>query len=114
MSPRRFRFAQLPRLFPYFKWADNTWICNYIKSTTWVFPLVETIHILSLVVLLGSVLLIDFRLRGIGLKAWTPKDMAVQLRCCMKYGLITSWRPDFCSSSPSPANCTTMQPSAPR
>jgi hypothetical protein len=87
-GPAMFSFAQLPRLFPFFKWVDGTWICNYIKSTTWIFPLVETIHILSLVVLVGSVLLVDFRLLGIGLSRWTPKQMARQLGPFLKYGLI--------------------------
>ncbi len=87
-GPAQFAFAQVPRLFPFFKWVDGTSICNYIKSTTWVFPLVETIHILSLVVLVGAVLLIDFRLLGIGLGRWTPKQMARQLGPFMKYGLI--------------------------
>jgi hypothetical protein len=87
-GPAQFAFAQIPRLFPFFKWVDNTWICNYIKGTTWIFPLVETIHILSLVVLVGAVLLVDFRLLGIGLSRWTPKQMARQLGPFMKYGLI--------------------------
>jgi|SRR5580698_7028669 hypothetical protein len=87
-GPAPFSFAQLPRLFPLFKWADNTWLCNAIKGTTWVFPLVETIHILSLVILVGAVLLVDFRLLGIGLSRWTPKELARQLTPFMKYGLI--------------------------
>jgi hypothetical protein len=87
-GPSPLSFAQFPSLFPFFKWVDGTAICNYIKGTTWIFPLVETIHILSLVVLVGSVLLLDFRLLGIGLSRWTPKDMARQLGPYMKYGLI--------------------------
>jgi hypothetical protein len=88
-GPSPLSFAQFPALFPFFRWVDGTAICNYIKGTTWIFPLVETIHILSLVVLVGSVLLVDFRLLGIGLSRWTPKDMARQLAPYMRYGLIT-------------------------
>jgi hypothetical protein len=87
-DPSPLSFARFPSLFGFFKWADATWICNYIKGTTWIFPLVETIHILSIVVLLGSVLLVDFRSIGLGLRAWTAKEMTRQLRPYIKYGLI--------------------------
>lgn len=87
-EPSPLSFARLPGLFGFFKWADGTWLCNSIKGTTWVFPLVETIHILSIVILLGAVLLVDFRLIGLGLKAWTPKEIARQFRSYMKWGLI--------------------------
>lgn len=85
--PAPFSFAQFPGLFPFFNWLDGTTLCNMIKGTTWVFPLVETIHILSLVVLLGSILLVNFRLLGIGLSRWTPAEMARQLRPYMNWGL---------------------------
>ncbi|HEX5431586.1 MAG TPA: DUF6644 family protein [Bryobacteraceae bacterium] len=75
-------------MFPFFLWVDSTWLHNYIQGTTWVFPLVETIHILSLVVLLGSILLIDVRLLGIGIREWPPSQLANGLRSYIKWGLI--------------------------
>lgn len=86
-QPAQFAFAQLPSWFGFFKWVDGTWLCNYIKGTIWVFPLVETIHILALVILLGAVLLVDFRVIGIGMSRWTPKEMTRQLKPYMNWGL---------------------------
>ena len=50
---------------PFFKWCDATAIGQGIRGTTWEFPLIETIHILALAVLLGSILMIDLRLLGV-------------------------------------------------
>src|SRR5277367_4524633 len=77
--PAQFAFAQFPSWFPFFAWMDETRISQYIKGTTWVFPLVETIHILALAVLLGSLFLIDLRLLGIAVRKWTPAQIVGQL-----------------------------------
>ena len=87
--------ALFPSTVPFFRWCDQTWLCNAIKATTWVFPLTETIHILALVVLLGSIMLVDFRLLGIGIRNWTPWRMANELRRYTLWALvvilITGW-----------------------
>jgi len=87
--------AIFPWTFPFFKWCDGTWLCNAIKATTWVFPLTETVHILALVVLLGSILLLDFRLLGIGIRYWTPSRISKELETYVKWALVlillTGW-----------------------
>lgn len=87
--------ALFPSTIPFFRWCDQTWLCNAIKGTTWVFPLTETIHILALVVLLGSIMLLDFRLLGIGIRNWTPWRIANELRryilCALVVILVTGW-----------------------
>jgi hypothetical protein len=85
----------LPFTYPFFKWCDDTWLCNAIKGTTWVFPLTETIHILALVVLLGSILLVDLRLLGLGARKFTPSRISNELHTYIAWGLvvilITGW-----------------------
>ena len=84
-----------PFTYPFFKWCDDTWLCNAIKATTWVFPLTETIHILALVVLLGSIMLVDFRLLGVGIRNWSPARISRELQHFISWGLvvilITGW-----------------------
>jgi hypothetical protein len=87
-GPARFAFAQLPSWFPFFKWVDGTWLAMAIKGTTWVFPLAETIHILALSVLLGSVFLIDLRLLGLAIKGWSPAQISEQVRPLMNWAVI--------------------------
>jgi len=87
--------AFFPFTYPLFKWCDDTWLCNAIKATTWVFPLTETIHILALVVLLGSILLLDLRLLGLGARKFTPFRISNELRtyigCSLVLILVTGW-----------------------
>jgi hypothetical protein len=84
-----------PRTIPFFRWCDQTWLCNAIKGTTWVFPLTETIHILALAVLLGCITLLDFRLLGIGVRHWTPWRIANELHKFIGWALgvilATGW-----------------------
>jgi hypothetical protein len=87
-GPARFAFAQFPSWFPFFSWVDGTAISTYIKSTTWVFPLVETIHILALAVLLGSLFLIDLRLLGIAIRRWSPAQIVEQLHSFINWSVV--------------------------
>ena len=86
-APAALAFAQLPSIFPFFKWVDQTGISGYIKGTTWVFPLVETFHILALAILLGSVFLIDLRLLGIAVRRWSPAQIMEQVRSLMNWSV---------------------------
>ncbi len=86
-APAAFAFAQLPSLFPFFKWVDQTALSAAIKATTWVFPFAETIHILALSVLLGSVFLVDLRLLGIAIRGWTPSQIMAQVRPLMNWSV---------------------------
>jgi hypothetical protein len=87
-EPARFAFAQFPSWFPFFSWMDATAISTYIKSTTWVFPLVETIHILALAILLGSLFLIDLRLLGIAIRRWSPAQIVEQLHSFINWSVV--------------------------
>ena len=96
-GPARFAFAQFPSWFPFFAWMDETRISLYIKSTTWVFPLVETIHILALAVLLGSLFLIDLRLLGIAIRKWSPAQILEQLHSFINWSVIWPRASRYCT-----------------
>jgi hypothetical protein len=87
LQPAKFAFARLPSWFPFFAWVDMTPVSAYIKGTTWVFPLAETIHILALAVLLGSVFLIDVRLLGIAIRRWSPAQILEQVHSLMNWSV---------------------------
>jgi len=55
-------------LLPYFQALENTSIGQAIRDSLWLFPLIEAFHLLALAVIGGAVLLVDFRLLGLGLK----------------------------------------------
>ena len=58
---------------PFFAWCQKTYIGHYITEATYVFAVIETIHIMGLSILLGTTLVVDLRLLGYGLRrssAW--------------------------------------------
>src|ERR1700722_1134344 len=87
-GPAQFAFAQFPSWFPFLAWVDQTHMSQYIKGTTWVFPLVETIHILALAMLLGSLFLIDLRLLGIAIRRWSPAQIVEQLHAFINGSIV--------------------------
>jgi hypothetical protein len=47
-------------------WMESTDLARFILETTWVFPTLETLHFLGLILLIGSIYVVDLRLLGIG------------------------------------------------
>jgi len=74
-------------LLPFFQWCDATTVGQWIRGSTWIFPLIETIHILALTVLFGTVPVIDLRLMGSGLTGQPVSVIARHLRPWMRGGL---------------------------
>jgi hypothetical protein len=66
-------------LRPYFEWCGNTWLGSTVRDTVWAFPLIETFHLLALAVLLGSVLIVNLRVFGVGRRYLPAAQMARQL-----------------------------------
>ena len=55
-------------LRPFFEWCDGTATGQVIRDSRFLFPIIETLHLLALTVLLGSVLVLNLRLLGAGLR----------------------------------------------
>ncbi len=51
----------------FFQWCDSTSVANAIRDSRFLFPIIESIHILALAVLLGTVIVVGLRLLGVGL-----------------------------------------------
>jgi hypothetical protein len=55
-------------LLEFFQWCEQSHIGDTIRRSSWLFPLIEAIHLLGLGVIGGAVLVVDLRLLGLGLK----------------------------------------------
>jgi hypothetical protein len=73
---------------PYFEWCGNTWLGTTVRDTVWAFPLIETFHLLALAVLLGTVLMVNLRVFGLGKRYLSAAQMARQLKPWMLASLI--------------------------
>src|SRR4029450_5697923 len=55
-------------LLPFFEWCEASFIGQTIRESLWLFPVIEAVPLLGLAVIGGTVLLVDLRLLGWGLR----------------------------------------------
>jgi hypothetical protein len=76
-------------LKPFFEWHDGVWFGKAISGTIWMFPVLETIHILALTMMYGTMIIIDLRLLGVGMRRQPVTLLTKDLEPYMTYGMIT-------------------------
>ena len=85
---------------PFFEWCGRTWLGTTVRDTVWAFPVIETLHLLALAVLLGTVLIINLRVFGLGVRYSSKSQMVRDLEPWMLISLavlILSGIPMFLS-----------------
>jgi hypothetical protein len=85
---------------PFFEWCGNTWLGTRVRDTVWAFPVIETFHLLALAVLLGTVLIVNLRVFGLGARDASGPRTARELEPWMLVSLavlILSGIPMFLS-----------------
>jgi hypothetical protein len=55
-------------LLPYFEWIEASALGNTVRQSLWLFPVIQSLHLLGLAVLGGAALLVDLRMMGLGLR----------------------------------------------
>ena len=55
-------------------WLQQTALATFIQESSWLYPAVETLHIIAFVVAVGCLLVLDMRLVGLG--RWAAFDQA--------------------------------------
>jgi hypothetical protein len=66
-------------LLPFFRWCDGTWISVAIRDSRFLFPIIETFHLLGITMLLGILLLLNVRLFNLGMRRQSIDLLAGQL-----------------------------------
>ena len=54
-------------ILPLFQLCENSVVGETIRNSSWLFPVIESVHLLGLAVIGGAVLVVDLRLFGFGL-----------------------------------------------
>ena len=67
-------------LLPWFEWLESLWLGKQVVGSLWLFPVIESVHLLALSVLGGSIFIVDFRLLGFGLKRYSVAELARDAR----------------------------------
>jgi len=55
-------------LLPLFEWCEATALGQAIRESLWLFPVIESIHLLGLAMIGGALLVVDLRLFGLALR----------------------------------------------
>ena len=52
-------------MLSYFEWLDGLQISTTLKQSGWMFPAIESVHIVAVTLVVGSIWIVDLRLLGI-------------------------------------------------
>ena len=51
------------------QWVDSTRLNAFLRQSNWAFPTLDTIHTLGIVLVAGTIMLVDLRLLGLALRS---------------------------------------------
>jgi hypothetical protein len=63
-------------LLPFFQFCENSAVGETIRSSSWLFPVIESFHLLGLAMIGGAVLIVDLRLFGLLLRRHPVAQLA--------------------------------------
>ena len=66
-------------LLSFCQWLQDTAFSTSIRQSLWLFPAIETTHVLCLALSVGTIALVDLRLVGLALKKQTVSEVSRQL-----------------------------------
>jgi len=75
-------------LLPFFEWCESTAVGNAIRNSLWLFPVIESFHLLALALIGGAVLIVDLRLIGLGLRRQPVAQLARDAQPWLIGGLV--------------------------
>ena len=56
-------------------WLENTAVGTAIRQSTWLFPSIETLHVLATVIVVGSVSMLDLRLLNLAYRERSIREV---------------------------------------
>jgi len=75
-------------LLPFIQWCENTGVGAAIRASQWLFPVIESIHLLALALIGGAVLIVNLRLLGLGLRRQPVAQLARDTQPWLVGGLV--------------------------
>jgi hypothetical protein len=67
-------------LLPLFEWFEASGLGQGVRQSLWLFPVIEAVHLIGLCTLGGSLLIVDLRMFGLGLKQQGIAELASKAR----------------------------------
>lgn len=66
----------LDEMYPWFEWLGQTPPAQMLSESIWLFPVIQCMHLLALALLGGTVLVVDLRMLGLGLRNTPVPELA--------------------------------------
>ena len=66
-------------MLEYSHWLERTSVGSGIRQSLWLFPAIETIHLLGMAALLGTITMLDLRLLGVAARQQQVSKMSARL-----------------------------------
>lgn len=63
-------------MLPFFEWCEASFLGQLVRTSVWLFPIIESFHLVFLCALGGAVLLLDLRMLGTGVRRVTIAQLA--------------------------------------
>ena len=73
---------------PFFDWHTDSWLGNLVSGSTWLFPALETVHILAMAIMLAGIFILNMRLVGLGMNETPLPLLSKTLNPYINWGLI--------------------------
>lgn len=67
-------------LLPFFEWCEASAVGDFIRTSLWLFPVIEAFHLVAFAVLGGAVLFLDLRLLGLVMTSQPAAQVAREAR----------------------------------
>jgi hypothetical protein len=61
------------------QWLDSTHFNAVLRQSSWAFPALDTIHTLGIVLVAGTIMLVDLRLLGLGLRSVPIAELVARI-----------------------------------
>ena len=69
----------MPDTLAFCKWLEQTSVGSAVRESLWLFPAIETVHLLGMAALVGTVMVFDLRLLGWLMRRKRVSDIAGSL-----------------------------------
>jgi hypothetical protein len=75
-------------LLPLFLWCEDSGLGRAVRESVWAFAVIESIHLLALAMMGGSVLLVDMRMLNLGMRQRPVEELAAEAQPFLNAALV--------------------------
>ena len=83
-------------LLSFCKWLENTPPAMAFRDSVWMFNVAETTHTIGIIFVAGTIMLVDLRLLGMGLKREPVSDVVGRMVPWTLWGFLLMFATGFC------------------